>query len=891
VSGVTGATGATGITGAVVIGTSGASGASGANGTQGAVGVSGAGGTQGLGGMTGATGVTGASGAQGASGASGASGAQGANGAQGASGAQGVSGTQGTQGAQGQVGATGATGASGVQGVSGASGAQGAQGASGASGAQGAQGANGASGLSGATGATGASGAQGTQGLSGATGASGAQGAQGAAGKSGVSGVSGASGISGASGAQGAQIIGASGASGASGAQGVQGKSGASGATGATGATGGTGPVCFGDGIGSCTSTANPQQFSGSFAYAITGTVLFDGNVTTATTSDLTVNGPAIFGDNYTSGSIVSATGVTSTFAMTVSGGTGNNFTMNNFGMAGTGGIQIGAKTPGAANVVVIGNSNSGAGRTTTATCANGTSHQQCVHANLNTWTYTASSSASTATVAARCPATTDVLIGGSCSCPNGSITDSHPTTSPWKWNCTCSSNYAQATTNCERTTPGDVWTAMATIPGGTTALKRTAPYYVWTGTQLLIWGGSSGRQTSPGSTPFNAGWIYDPAADAWYAMNATQAAVPASRFQGTAVWTAGASSNANEMLIWGGETGGGTGFVNTGVLYNPATDTWTAPTKLSAGTGAPPPRSGAGSVWTGSTGSAGTQFQMIVWGGINSTQYFNDGGMYNPATDTWTSQPHLNAGTGAPLPRESAFKVGNGAFGTSWTGATGNSNDQFQMIVWGGANNLSAPAVSNTGGLYDPLTDTWTAMNTTGAPAGRQYHSQVWVGNIGGSAANKLIVYGGCTLWNVAGTSCTTITNTGGIFDPSNGTGGTWSTVNPNFAAGTGAPPGTEFTPAAYTGTSFLTLGGWTSEAPAKTNTGGYYNVATDTWTGTPNSTQANTPTTGSAPTAMLLGAWGVQVWTGTQLMIWGGSGNPTGGGSNLGAFYTPLY
>ena len=61
------------------------------------------------------------------------------------------------------------------------------------------------------------------------------------------------------------------------------------------------------------------------------------------------------------------------------------------------------------------------------------------------------------------------------------------------------------------------------------------------------------------------------------------------------------------------------------------------------------------------------------------------------------------------------------------WTGS--------EMIVWGGDDGFSV----NTGGKYNPATDTWTATNTATAPIGRIFHTAVWDGS-------EMIVWGG---WN----------------------------------------------------------------------------------------------------------------------------------------------
>ena len=42
-----------------------------------------------------------------------------------------------------------------------------------------------------------------------------------------------------------------------------------------------------------------------------------------------------------------------------------------------------------------------------------------------------------------------------------------------------------------------------------------------------------------------------------------------------------------------------------------------------------------------------------------------------------------------------------------------------------------------NTGGRYNPGTDTWTATSTTNAPTGRFDHTAVWTGS-------EMIVWGG---------------------------------------------------------------------------------------------------------------------------------------------------
>src|SRR5436190_24049582 len=60
------------------------------------------------------------------------------------------------------------------------------------------------------------------------------------------------------------------------------------------------------------------------------------------------------------------------------------------------------------------------------------------------------------------------------------------------------------------------------------------------------------------------------------------------------------------------------------------------------------------------------------------------------------------------------------------WTGS--------EMIVWGGRDGSS---FLNTGGRYNPTTDSWTATSTTSAPAARGDHTAV-------SSGAEMIVRGG---------------------------------------------------------------------------------------------------------------------------------------------------
>jgi N-acetylneuraminic acid mutarotase len=168
-------------------------------------------------------------------------------------------------------------------------------------------------------------------------------------------------------------------------------------------------------------------------------------------------------------------------------------------------------------------------------------------------------------------------------------------------------------------------------------------------------------------------------------------------------------------------------------------------------------------------------------------------------------------------------------------------------MIVWGGL-----PGYTDAGGQYDPEGNSWTATETIGAPSGRAGHTAVWSGS-------KMIVWGGYDsgLFNL---------NTGGRYDPSlGGPGGSWTSTNI-----AGAPTARQGHTAVWTGSRMIVWGG------TGDSSGGQYDPGTDTWTPT-------TETTGVPPSRR---SGHTAVWTGSRMIIWGGS---DGTFLNDGAQYNP--
>lgn len=346
-----------------------------------------------------------------------------------------------------------------------------------------------------------------------------------------------------------------------------------------------------------------------------------------------------------------------------------------------------------------------------------------------------------------------------------------------------------------DRPCENDAWASVRTeFPYG-----RSAHSAVWTGDEMIVWGGWSPIGY------INTGYRYNPATDTWIATRA-DATAPTARRAHTAVWT------GREMIVWGGSNGAD---LNTGGRYDPVTDHW-EPMKVDAVT--PTARSGHSMVWTGN--------EVIVWGGGGSLK---TGGRYDPSSDSWTA---TNADSTCPDGRRAHTAV--------WTGT--------DMIVWGGERPgfyFGQPQDVNTGGRYDPATDTWTATPPGGGS--RTQHTAVWTGA-------EMIVWGG--LHYVydpfrGGLQDIARLNSGARYDP---VSGTWAVTRSDA---TTPAPRYEHT-AIWTGTDMIVWGGHDIYS---FNTGGIYSPAGNSWT-----------TTDAGPAAPIVRFGHTAIWTGTEMIVWGG-------------------
>jgi hypothetical protein len=217
----------------------------------------------------------------------------------------------------------------------------------------------------------------------------------------------------------------------------------------------------------------------------------------------------------------------------------------------------------------------------------------------------------------------------------------------------------------------------------------------------------------------------------------------------------------------------------------------------------------------------------MLAWCGIAPGRT-PMGERYSPARDEWKSMSAI----GAP-----SCTV-RGSF--VWTGS--------KFIVWGGAvigSMVSTP--TNAGGVYDPAMDTWRPTTTTGAPAARMSHSAVWTGSV-------MIVWGGETM------DATHVFADGGAYDPALDR---WQPIATIGALGTTRHVAAWAPPTGGRPGLMLIWGGSIESADAGIHLlgeGNVYDPLLGAWN--PMS-MTGEPWPRSDPTV---------VWTGTEMIVWGG-------------------
>ncbi len=331
-----------------------------------------------------------------------------------------------------------------------------------------------------------------------------------------------------------------------------------------------------------------------------------------------------------------------------------------------------------------------------------------------------------------------------------------------------------------------------------------------------------------------------------WATM--TKDSAPSARQRAAATWA------GTKLFVWGGQNA--QGALADGALYDPKTDVWSPVSSMKA----PTARVDAVAVWTGD--------RVLVWGGgpENSQVAYMNGALYDPANDTWTDEII------APLARRAPIALYTGSRVLIWGGSSGGSPIAGGFLynpggAWTQMSTANAPnartnagyvwsgtefilfggrplgsGASNEGFAYNPTMDKWRSLSTVSAPTARYDVFTVWM-------QDKMLVYGG--------------RDAGGAFDDAaiyTPMGDTWTSAPSN--AKRSAPAGRTGFPG-FLGTRAFLVGGLdTSQKP--TTDGHVFDAANNVWLD---------PIPGWMPPAYH--EYGVGVWTGAELILWGGLDN----------------
>lgn len=340
----------------------------------------------------------------------------------------------------------------------------------------------------------------------------------------------------------------------------------------------------------------------------------------------------------------------------------------------------------------------------------------------------------------------------------------------------------------------------------------RSGAAATWTGDQVFVWGGWLESNLSELATD---GAFYDPSSGDWDMIFDA----PTGLADATAVWT------GEEVLVFGGADQVATpADQDTLLAYDPTSGVWDTEQ-------APPlePRAHASVTWTGD--------ELIVWGGATfgepddsgliPVQMHADGAAFDPESRTWRTLAD------API-------SARGDHGAVWNGR--------RLVIFGGgaADQIEGEFAwfdhPEDAAAYDPATDTWATIEAPGGPGpivGAHWTGErivYWTGHVTPDAPDSWL-------------------ETGGVWDTS--TGEVVPMATPPFDGRRDQAPTVW---AAQPG-RLVTWGGAIWEGGNHHwHTGASYDPEDDTW-----AQLADSP----------LGARAghVTVWTGEELIVWGGT------------------
>src|SRR5581483_8040636 len=229
------------------------------------------------------------------------------------------------------------------------------------------------------------------------------------------------------------------------------------------------------------------------------------------------------------------------------------------------------------------------------------------------------------------------------------------------------------------------------------------------------------------------------------------------------------------------------------------------------------------GDIWTFTSGLPDSRdSHTAVWTGTEMIIWGGEDGSFNYVNTGGRYNPSTDSWMVTSTANAPTPRINHTA---TWTG--------IEMIIWGGHGN--SPFL-NSGGRYDPGADNWALINVVGAPEARANHTAVWTGS-------EMIVWGGRGDFGYL--------NNGAKYDP--------NTDNWLPTATADAPSARSLHTVVWSDSEMIVWGGQ-DESFNDLDTGGRYNPNTDTWVAT---STTNAPSARTSHTA---------VWTGDTMIIWGG-------------------
>ncbi len=263
---------------------------------------------------------------------------------------------------------------------------------------------------------------------------------------------------------------------------------------------------------------------------------------------------------------------------------------------------------------------------------------------------------------------------------------------------------------NSANETFNDTWTFDATLdswtnaaPSGTLPSTRAQHQmvYDYTNGKMIMFGGilkSDGDQ-------LNDTWAYDTAAATWTELNPT-GAVPSTRSSFSMVY----DDAEMKTILFGGWSKATSAHLNDLWAYDYAANTWTAITSTGE---APPARGGHSMAYDQALD------KIVLFGGTDSSTYFNDTWILDVATSTWSQVSATGDVPSARAGHRMAYDPTTGA-----------------IVMFGG---WDGTAYYNDTWTFDVATSTWTSLDLIGSPTARDSHSLIY-----NAATNELILFGG---------------------------------------------------------------------------------------------------------------------------------------------------